>query len=248
MSAGFHCRRPRMLSPLQGRVVIVSPHLDDAVLSIGTAIVGSVRGGAAITVLTVFAGEPSSRTPAGRWDRRSGFSSEGQACRIRREEDRAACAILGATPQWLPFADEQYDRRGGEAEVLEAVVKAIDGSDMVAIPGWPLANADHAWLSQLLVRSDLDSKRIALYAEQPYCYHRRRENVTLGTAAVLQPVLRQPVTWTRYPGSALDQRAKRKAVRAYRSQQLQLRLLFWGLGRMLAHELKSGGEALAWVR
>src|SRR5213080_853986 len=97
---------------LEGRVVVVSPHLDDAVLSLGAALARAARRGGAVTVLTVLAGDPASETPAGEWDSQAGFATAGEAARARREEDRRACALLGVEPVWLPFSDHQYDRGG----------------------------------------------------------------------------------------------------------------------------------------
>ncbi len=50
------------------RVVVVSPHSDDAVLSLGAAIAAWARRGAEVEVLTVFALDPGSHAPAGGWD------------------------------------------------------------------------------------------------------------------------------------------------------------------------------------
>ena len=55
---------------------------------------------------------------AGGWDRRGGFATEGESARARREEDRRACAVLGATPVWLPVRERRLRaprRRRGRA-------------------------------------------------------------------------------------------------------------------------------------
>ncbi|MDP9436492.1 MAG: PIG-L family deacetylase, partial [Actinomycetota bacterium] len=44
----------------RGRVAVVSPHLDDAVFSLGASIRGAVRRGTRVEVLTVLAGLPDS--------------------------------------------------------------------------------------------------------------------------------------------------------------------------------------------
>src|SRR5207244_2118642 len=93
-------------------VVVISPHLDDAIFSLGAAIAQTVRSGGDVTVLTVFAGDPSSSAPAGNWDARAGFATVGEAAHARRREDERACAHVGAIPVWLPFGDEQYPRGG----------------------------------------------------------------------------------------------------------------------------------------
>nr|MBA3401482.1 PIG-L family deacetylase [Actinomycetota bacterium] len=85
-----------MLNDFSGkRIVVVSPHSDDGVLSLGAAMASWARRGAQVELLTVFALDPSSDAPAGGWDGRAGFSTEGEAAVGRRAEDTAACAILG---------------------------------------------------------------------------------------------------------------------------------------------------------
>src|SRR5262249_8239648 len=112
---------PDVLSKAESeRVVVVSPHLDDAVLSLGAAIACTARG-RSVEVLHVFGGDPESDAPAGGWDRRGGFRTEGEATRARREEDRRACAVLGASPAWLSFGDADYERHGTGEEIRAAV-------------------------------------------------------------------------------------------------------------------------------
>jgi len=90
--------------PLRGRVVVVSPHLDDAVLSLGATIARAARAGAQVHALTVFAyGDED--LPVAPWDAECGFRSAGHARSVRREEDARGCALVGAIPDWLPFYD-----------------------------------------------------------------------------------------------------------------------------------------------
>ena len=56
--------------------MVVSPHSDDAVLSLGAAITSWVRGGAVVELLTVLALDPESPAAAGGWDGRAGFATE----------------------------------------------------------------------------------------------------------------------------------------------------------------------------
>jgi LmbE family N-acetylglucosaminyl deacetylase len=233
--------------PLQGRVVVVSPHLDDAVLSLGATIAAAARAGADVEVLSVFCGDPGSAAPAGAWDRKSGFESEGEASRTRRQEDRTACTILGASARWLPFGDEQYDRRGDEWQVGAALATAVDGANVVLIPGWPLENADHAWLSELLLRTQAQCGRLGLYVEQPYAFY-RRARAPVAVAASLRPLLGAIPAWHHLSVSRVDRQLKRQAVSAYRSQARQLGLRFLGIRRLLLHERAQGGEAIAWLR
>src|SRR4051812_28581985 len=85
-------------------IVVVSPHLDDGVLSCGGLLAGRPRS----TVVTVFAGRPETPRPLTPWDAAGGFSPDDDVMAARRQEDTSACAAVGATPVWLPFLDAQY--------------------------------------------------------------------------------------------------------------------------------------------
>lgn len=230
----------------RGRIVVVSPHLDDAIMSLGATIASAVRAGAAVEVLTVFGYGPVSSTPAGQWDAKSGFSSESEACHARRDEDLRACQLLGATPRWLDFGAEPYERRGTPDEIVSAVTAAVAGADCVLIPGFPLAHRDHAELTQLLLRADL-ACRVGLYAEQPYLFWERKKMRPEMRAAAIEDLLNGTIEWTRQRTGRADRRLKLQAVRAYRSQLYQLGLARIGLFHMLWHESSQGGELIAWL-
>jgi len=112
---------------LAGPIVVVSPHSDDGVLSLGAAMARWARTGAHVELLTVLALEPASTTPTEGWDRRAGFATEGDAARARREEDRRACAVLGVTPHWLPYGSVDFDRHGDDEEIRDAVHGCVEG-------------------------------------------------------------------------------------------------------------------------
>jgi LmbE family N-acetylglucosaminyl deacetylase len=182
-----------------GTILVVSPHSDDGVLSLGAAMAGWARAGRRVELLTVLALDPDSRAPTGGWDRRAGFATEGEAARARREEDRAACAALGVTAHWLPFGSVDYERHGSDEEILEAVRRHVQGARVVLVPGSPLTHPDHAWLSSLLAER-VATESMAVYAEQPYTV---RDGST--------PFARVDV-------AARDRLAKWRAIRAYGSQ------------------------------
>jgi LmbE family N-acetylglucosaminyl deacetylase len=230
---------------LTGRVVVVSPHLDDAVMSLGSALAQAVHTGSKVEILTVFSDIPSSTAAASEWDTQCGFATEGEAATARRQEDRRACAVLGAQPRWLDFGAECYERRGDDADIHTAVTSAIRGADAVLVPGFPLAHADHERLSKLLLANGIDCPRIGLYAEQPYTFIQGK---TPGESALsaLEPVV-GTTRWTRVRTRREFRRTKYKAVRSYRSQLRHLGLGNIGLHRMLWREAAEGGEAIAWL-
>jgi LmbE family N-acetylglucosaminyl deacetylase len=227
------------------RVVVVSPHLDDGVLSLGASIASWSRAGAAVELLTVLGCDPGSTSLSGGWDRRGGFATEGASALARREEDRQACIVLGATPVWLPFGSVDYERHGDEADVRRAVGDAVADADILLLPGFPLSHPDHDWLARTLV-SDFTSDtsrgagRIGLYAEQPYT--RRvggRPHVPAVLADLVGPAAFEPV---RAP--VRDRFAKWRAIRCYTSQ-LPL-LAMRGSLRRGPHRYAAAPEWIAW--
>lgn len=207
---------------------MISPHLDDAVFSLGATIAGATRAGAQVEVLTVFGCDPDSSAPANGWDGRGGFDTEGSAARARRDEDRSACSLVGATSHWLPFRGGGYTPEKDAAAISSAVAQGLARADTVLLPGFPLRNDDHAWLAGLLAAHPPSGKRLGRYVEQPYAYMVRREET-------------RPEGWTKVRTSLGDQLRKRRAIREYRSQ---LPLLSLGPARL--HLMLAQGEAISW--
>jgi LmbE family N-acetylglucosaminyl deacetylase len=202
-------------------IVVVSPHSDDGVLSLGASMAGWARAGAHVELLTVLALDPESSAPTHGWDLRAGFGTEGAAARARRDEDAAAAAILGVAARWLPFGSVDFERHGDDEAVWDAVSASLADADVVLLPGSPLTHPDHAWLHQLLC-ARLPTSAVAFYAEQPYTLRRGGAAAPLARAA---------------PGFR-DRVAKWRAVRAYRSQ-----LPLLGMSR----SVRRGPLRLAWT-
>lgn len=235
-----------------GRVVVISPHLDDAVMSLGAAIAKAVQAGAHVKVLTVFAYKPGSPEPAGPWDTLCGYKTEGQAAGVRRAEDQKACLALGAEPHWMSFGAEPYQRGATDDAIWSAVESVTRGADLVMLPGHPLEHPDHAELSQLLLSRGLNCRALGLYAEQPYAYNHRRQPPGGATIRPLAAVTNTPLSWTRVSCNRAQRRAKLEAVTAYRSQLRHLGLGQSGMGffrlrHLLWNEAAQGGEAVAWL-
>ena len=208
-----------------GPIVVVSPHSDDGVLSLGAAMARWAHGGARVELLTVLALDPSSAAPTEGWDRRAGFATEGEAARARREEDGRACALLGVAPRWLPYGSVDFDRHGDDDQIWQAMQGSFENAGVVLIPGSPLTHPDHEWLSSLLTQR-LPSELVALYAEQPY-------TARAGGAP-----------FARTPTRPQDRLAKWRAIRAYRSQ-----LPLLGMTRDLRRgplRLALADERIAW--
>lgn len=97
--------------------LFLSPHLDDAVLSCGGTIFQLTRQGAAVTILTIMAGDPPDPLPDTpivrdlhqRW--RAGESPVA----VRRQEDMDAAKVLNATTNHRQYGDCVYRVHGGVA-------------------------------------------------------------------------------------------------------------------------------------
>ena len=238
------------LSWLGERVVVVSPHLDDAILSLGATIAHAARRQSRVEVLTVFAGDSQSEAPASAWDARAGFRTEGEAARRRREEDREACALVNAIPRWLPFSDQPYRRDLDREGVVQEVGAACEGADAVLFPGLPLVNDDHVTVTELLLRGHLAPARVGLYVEQPYAMQAARAGGSLELPERIRALLASTLQLERSNAGLRDLVAKWRAVGRYRSQLPLVRPL-GRAERIVSFRFRLGllrtREAVAWL-
>lgn len=145
--------------------VILSPHLDDAVLSCWHVLSGPGE----VEVINVFAGIPRGLGAPAWWDRHTGATDSGERVGERIEEDRRALALVGRTAVNLSFLDEQYR---SEEQPLAPITAEIE---FLLVPGAcvyaPAAFANHA--DHALVRSAALELRtrgfdVSLYADLPH--------------------------------------------------------------------------------
>jgi hypothetical protein len=98
------------------RVLAVSPHLDDAVFSAGARLAEHAMAGDAVMVVTCFTGnvaEPQGFVLACQLDK--GLPADIDYMALRRAEDEAACALIGAEPLHLPLLEAPH--RGYDSAV-----------------------------------------------------------------------------------------------------------------------------------
>jgi LmbE family N-acetylglucosaminyl deacetylase len=131
------------MPPATCPLLVISPHLDDAVFACGEVL--CAQPGA--RVATLFAGAPRQHAPLPPWDRDAGFADGDDVMQRRRAEDRAALSLLGARAHWLDFRDRQYlgadehpDPEGIECAV-DALVRAFSPGRVLAPLG--LFHSDH---------------------------------------------------------------------------------------------------------
>ena len=126
--------------PSRLRLLIVSPHCDDAVFGCG-ALLQTYPGS---TVVTVCAGGPAPDGALTEWDRSSGFRIDDDVMALRRQEDARALSLLGSYALWLPFYDSQYQTPVScftVARALSVVIENIAPDCLFAPVG--LFHSDH---------------------------------------------------------------------------------------------------------
>ncbi|GAA2272545.1 PIG-L family deacetylase [Nonomuraea roseoviolacea subsp. roseoviolacea] len=127
-------------------VLVVSAHLDDAVLSWGGTIAALTRRGVRVVVVTVFAGCGGDPMPPfaalyHSWWRQAGADADAETLigaaadtaaggmRLRRQEDATACEVLGAEAVHLDFVDALYRRDAAGSP------RCATGDDLFSAPG-----------------------------------------------------------------------------------------------------------------
>jgi LmbE family N-acetylglucosaminyl deacetylase len=195
-----------------GPLVIISPHLDDAVFSCGSLLSHS----AGSTVVTVFTGVPHEGGILTEWDRECGFLSAAEAMRAREAEDCRALEAIRCCGRSLGFIDCQYQEHPDHAmpalmeSLLSTVIDLAPGR--VGIP-LGLFHGDHLRVSEaaLRVRQLLPDIAWFFYEDAPYRAHSGVVQARLvqlyGRGMVLTPACGQA-----------DLGSKEVAIAAYVSQ------------------------------
>jgi LmbE family N-acetylglucosaminyl deacetylase len=164
--------------------LILSPHFDDAVLSLGGLI---AKAPDRATVVTIFAGTPA-ETIAARYDRWSGFATGADAMRARSRENDEALAVLGVPRSRivnLGHLDNQYripqaaaatradELRAAIAEDIRRLVNEYGGAATLFAPAMA-GHPDHRIVTKAatdLHRSGAcPNAEVLLYQDQPYAY------------------------------------------------------------------------------
>jgi LmbE family N-acetylglucosaminyl deacetylase len=213
------------------RIVVVSPHLDDAVLGCGRLL--AAHPGA--TVVTVYAGAPPAYPdPMTHWDTISGFTAGDDVLAARRQEDRLALAELGATPVWLDFVEHQYldrpDWVGADQTVdaLEAAIRAARPTAVLAPFG--IANPDHTATHEA-------ARAVRERIPEPawFCYEDMGYKHIPGLLAWRVSQLFRAGTWPTPAAPTVDHgdAAKQRALAHYGSQLRALEA-DWQIGEKLA--------------
>ena len=161
----------------------LSPHLDDAAFSAGATLARLSARRWQVLVATVFTGnvaEPQGFALACQLDK--GLPPDADYMALRRAEDEAACAALGAEPVHLPHLEAPH-RGYDDASALFAAVRADDEAPdaveaslrellaehrpaLVLAPRCVGGHVDHVLVREALER--LDRPRTAYWTDWPY--------------------------------------------------------------------------------
>ena len=108
-------------------ILAVSPHLDDAAFSVGGLLAAHAADGGRVTIVTCFTGNvarPAGFALACQLDK--GLPADADYMALRRAEDLAACAVIGASALHLPFLEAPH-RGYGDVPALFGARRDDDG-------------------------------------------------------------------------------------------------------------------------
>jgi LmbE family N-acetylglucosaminyl deacetylase len=147
-------------------VLVISAHLDDAALSCGQFLAGRPE----VTVATVFAGTPSTKSVLTAYDSKTGFKSAVEAMEARRAEDQEAMGVLHARAVHLDFVDSQYGgkfKTSGLVKRLQELIDEIHPEFVVGPLG--LVHSDHEVVRDAVLDATSAAARpVWLYEDLPY--------------------------------------------------------------------------------
>ncbi|MCU1592051.1 MAG: LmbE-like protein [Frankiales bacterium] len=150
-----------------GPVLLLSPHLDDAVLSCWSVLSSTAE----LRVVNVFAGLP----PPGRcttWDSIAGATDSAALMEARHLEDAAALGVLGLRPENLSFLEHPHRRFGLDVSLRRLDAAISDTTPRVSHVLAPLALGPARHPDHLLLRKyALASSHLlptTFYADVPY--------------------------------------------------------------------------------
>jgi LmbE family N-acetylglucosaminyl deacetylase len=200
------------------RLLVISPHLDDAVISCGALMLANPGA----IVATLFAASPDEYTnPLNEHDTACGFQPGDDTMAVRRDEDVRALAAVGAEPRWLDFCQNSHAARAeplaippGAVEALFAILAEVRPTTVVAPLG--LAHVDHqaCHATALALRASTEPIPWLFYSDLPYAF------IPRVLAARFRALHKAGITATpASPPVAHDFDAKWRAFLAYATQQ-----------------------------
>lgn len=173
------------------KYLVLSPHLDDGVLSCGEFVRSKIDEGNDVTIVTVFSGYPEKTelSDAAKKYHSDCFLSD-DAMEYRKEEDIKACKILGCKYKHLDFYECLY-RKNGNGDYIypdiediyhledddnvyiekfsPVILDIIKDYDYILAPLGMGNHADHLLLNEIMKNIARTTKyKIMFYEEVPY--------------------------------------------------------------------------------
>jgi LmbE family N-acetylglucosaminyl deacetylase len=143
--------------------VILSPHLDDAVWSCYSLLLGEED----VVVATVFAGIPDGEP--GWWDAQCGITDSAAQVRARRAEDEAVLTAIGRGAVHLDLLDGQYrDGPVPPEEIAAELHRVLPSVRRVYAPGG-IGHPDHALVRDAGALLHEHGIPVTIYTDYCYC-------------------------------------------------------------------------------
>lgn len=130
------------------KVLLLSPHYDDAVLGAGQFMAGRPD----VEVVTIFNWRSSDANVQTTYDAKCGFSTADEAVHARKAENEAALALLKATSIDVNVPDAQYGAPRNQDEfVLNRILGLIDKDYEFILAPIGLGHPDHIQTSSVAI-------------------------------------------------------------------------------------------------
>jgi LmbE family N-acetylglucosaminyl deacetylase len=226
---------------MEANVVILSPHLDDAVFSCWHLLDSEHD----VSVVNVFAGVPPAGTPLPRWDRITGARDPVERVRDRLKEDRAALALAGRKATNLRLVEAQYRRsRPTLEEVFPPIRMRLAGGQRLVAPAGIGGHSAHRLVRAAAFLLAAEGFPVSFFADVPYATEfgwpawatgAGRDALLDVDSAWSEDV--EPLLEAGYEPRAvtLDEDAQRRKVEAMRRYKTQFAALEAGGQRRLTH-------------
>lgn len=147
------------------KIAVLSPHLDDAVLSCWHVL----EGREAVTVVNVFTGSPPPGAAVPPWDRLTGADDSLVRMRERRAEDQRALETVGCDSINLGLLDGQYDgARAAPARLADRLRAVLEPHTAVHAPAGLGGHGDHALVRDAAIELARSGWPLTLYADVPH--------------------------------------------------------------------------------
>jgi len=216
---------------------ILSPHIDDAVLSLWAVLAGPGD----VRVINVFDGVPEGQRTVGWWDQLTRATDPIARADERHAEDAAALALLGRSAVSLGFVDAQYANGEPRLEPLVGcIARALPPDTAVLAPAALGEHPDHRRTRAAALALRERGFPVALYADVPHATPHGWPAWVTGTTH--ESGSHAPIEWERSMRDAglslgelapqvraldtVEQERKRHAVDCYRTQLAGLQASF----------------------